>query len=431
MKKNLFLLLFLFFSSTILIQAQNDDWDWGSEPDYAREQWVILIDDVNTFKVFKEERLEQSNWLLENVPSLTPLLYTYTQKLYEGLLENATEAGDNAKVAEYSEAILNLFDKKIEVFGDEAYTLNEKGLYTEVWQEDPEKTQELYELYHKIVDLNGNETYNYNLFLYMYYACEQKYVEAISDEEILGIYNHALGITEEKIAEGGEEVEDWEYTKEFIEEQLTSGCVDVDCETLASTLRSKFEESKTDETVLKSIFQTLAGGECLDQPLLQEVALALYDINPSDQLAKVIALIYKRNGDDANYIAYLEKMEDKTELAKVYLSLAASTYNKNEARSLALQAAQTDPSLTARAYTIIGNLYMNSYSICATGDQVQSRACFLAAYDMYAKAGNASGMARAQQQFPSSEDIFTLGLSVGSPISVGCWIGGSTTLRTR
>lgn len=431
MKKSLFILFYLLISSTLVWAQESTDWDWGSDPDLAKEQWVILIDDVRTFKVFVEEREEQADWLLENVPSLTPLLYTYIQELYEGLRDKATEAGDEAKAVAYSEKILALFDKKIEMFGDEAFTLNEKGLYTEVWQEDPEKTQELYELYHKIVDLNGNETYNYNLFLYMYYACEQKYSEAIGDEEILGIYNHALGITEEKIAEGGEELEEWEYTKEFIEEQLTSGCVDVDCETLASTLRSKFEENKTDETVLKSIFQTLAGGECLDQPLLQEVALALYDLNPSDQLAKVIALIYKRNGDDANYIAYLEKMEDKTELAKVYLSLAASTYNKNEARSLALQAAQTDPSLASRAYTIIGNLYMNSYSICATGDAVQSRACFLAAYDMYAKAGNASGMARAQQQFPSKEDIFTLGLGVGSSVSVGCWIGGSTTLRTR
>jgi len=62
---------------------------------------------------------------------------------------------------------------------------------------------------------------------------------------------------------------------------------------------------------------------------------------------------------------------------------------------------------------------------------VKSRACYLAAYDMYAKAGDNSGMGRAKSQFPSITDIFSLGMKEGDAIDVGCWIGGSTTIRKR
>jgi hypothetical protein len=50
---------------------------------------------------------------------------------------------------------------------------------------------------------------------------------------------------------------------------------------------------------------------------------------------------------------------------------------------------------------------------------------------MYAKAGDNSGMANARQQFPSITDAFTLGKKEGESMNVGCWIGGTTTLRLR
>ncbi|MEJ0054858.1 MAG: hypothetical protein WDN75_03925 [Bacteroidota bacterium] len=56
---------------------------------------------------------------------------------------------------------------------------------------------------------------------------------------------------------------------------------------------------------------------------------------------------------------------------------------------------------------------------------------YLAAYEMYQRAGNSALMSRAKAQFPSKEDIFLLNWLVGSSQKVGCWIGETVTLKTR
>ena len=75
---------------------------------------------------------------------------------------------------------------------------------------------------------------------------------------------------------------------------------------------------------------------------------------------------------------------------------------------------------------------MGSHKQCAgLESKVKDRGVFLAAYKMYKKAGNSSKMARAKAQFPSSEEIFTEGMTIGQSISVGCWIGETVTLQKR
>jgi hypothetical protein len=56
---------------------------------------------------------------------------------------------------------------------------------------------------------------------------------------------------------------------------------------------------------------------------------------------------------------------------------------------------------------------------------------YLAAYDMYQRAGDAKGMARAKEQFPSKEEIFLINWSVGDTQRVSCWINETVTIRTR
>jgi len=80
----------------------------------------------------------------------------------------------------------------------------------------------------------------------------------------------------------------------------------------------------------------------------------------------------------------------------------------------------------------IGDLYYNSFDDCAKRQNMaEDRLVYLAAYEMYQKAGNASGMARAKAQFPSKEEIFLLNWQAGSTQRVGCWIGESVVLKTR
>jgi hypothetical protein len=57
----------------------------------------------------------------------------------------------------------------------------------------------------------------------------------------------------------------------------------------------------------------------------------------------------------------------------------------------------------------------------------------IAAYEMYEKAGDKAGMAKARQYFPSAEDIFSIGKTemIGKQMNTGCWINESVTLQKK
>jgi hypothetical protein len=96
---------------------------------------------------------------------------------------------------------------------------------------------------------------------------------------------------------------------------------------------------------------------------------------------------------------------------------------------MAHQALNADPT-NKDAYTVIGNLYYNSYQECKKGvNEVEDRAVFFAAFEMYRKAGNAEKMKQAKEQFPLMETIHTYNMLPGDPVRVGCWINESYTVQ--
>ena len=85
-----------------------------------------------------------------------------------------------------------------------------------------------------------------------------------------------------------------------------------------------------------------------------------------------------------------------------------------------------------KSYKLVGDLYMTSFRECAKSEsKVEDRAIFIAAYDMYRRAGDQRAMASAKEQFPSIEDIFTENYNEGETFKVGCWVNEAVTLQRR
>ena len=159
---------------------------------------------------------------------------------------------------------------------------------------------------------------------------------------------------------------------------------------------------------------------------------------PDFGLAKVLGIRYSASGDFEGGMKFFSQA---VELADTDEKKAEVTYEmalqytkkgqKSNARSYALKAVSLDPSLK-KSYKLIGDLYYNSYNDCRKGEsKVEDRAVYLAAYDMYQKAGNSQMMSAAEKQFPSIEEMFELNLQEGQSFSVGCWINTETKLRRR
>jgi tetratricopeptide (TPR) repeat protein len=122
--------------------------------------------------------------------------------------------------------------------------------------------------------------------------------------------------------------------------------------------------------------------------------------------------------------------EDPGNKADMYMQIGTMK-SGSTARDYYRKALASDPT-KREAYAAIGYLYYQSFEGCAgKADIVKDRATFLAAYDMFERAGNNKMMEAAKEQFPSKEEIFTYNYTTGDNISVDCWIGESTVIRTR
>jgi len=188
----------------------------------------------------------------------------------------------------------------------------------------------------------------------------------------------------------------------------------------------------------KKIFQLLLTGKCSDSPLFIKAAKSVHNMEPSYGLAIVVAKKEISGGSFEEGVKYydeaLELTDDNTKKGEIYFDLAtvyAAKGEKRTSRSFALQSVGADPT-RKDAYSLVANLYMTSYNDCREGvSKVADRGVFLAAFEMFKRAGDSKGMNNARNQFPSIEEIFELDLKEGDTIQVGCWINGTVAIQRR
>ncbi len=420
--------LILMLAATSGAWAQNG-WNWPEDKATAEEKNVLYTDAYKTGNY--EGALPPLTWLHENAPDLNPSIYINGSKIYEELAEKASD--ESAKL-EYQEKALKMYDLRIEHFNDEANVLNRKvSSAYKFYRNNPEKYQELLEMFEKALELNGNEFYDGNNIAYMDIIRRYKKNGGdLSDEEILERYDKISQVL------GSKQGEKFETMQGQVDAML-SEVVTVDCNFVEQNLGTKFNQNPSDAKLAKKIIQLSLNGKCTDSDLFMEAAKTVFESEPDFGMAKVIGLKCQGNGDTDCASEYLNKAleltEDNTKKGEIYYALGNMEEErgaKSTARDYYKRAVSADASMASQAYTRIGNMYFSSFSSCKQGQSiVEDRATYLAAYEMYKRAGNSSAMAKAKEQFPSKEEIFLEGKSAGESLSVGCWIGETVALQTR
>jgi len=419
--------LFCCLVLSLSVNAQNG-WNWPEDKATAMEKNALYTDALKVDNY--QEALTHLNWLFQNAPELNPSIYINGLKIYEGL---ADKEQDPAKKVEYQENAMEMYDLRIKYFNEEATVLNRKASTAyKYYRNDPEKYPELLDLFEKALELNGPEFYDGNTIAYM--DIIRRYEKGngdMPDEEILERYDKISEVLAQK-QEG-----DVASMQSKIDEMLLEA-IEVDCEYVETTMGGKLKAEPDNIKLAKRIIQLSLSGKCADSEVFMMAAKIMFESEPEHGLAKVIALKCKGSGDNQCAEEYLNKAleltEDVNEKGEVYMLLGAmetSAGSKSSARNYFLKATAS-PEQASKAYTSIGNLYFGSGDDCRQGiSKVDDRGCYLAAYEMYSKAGNNSAMERAKQQFPSKEEVFLEGKSVGSTLSVGCWIDETVTIQTR
>ena len=330
---------------------------------------------------------------------------------------------------------------RVDNCGDEADVMERKAYAA--YKYNVKKKAELkniLDLFDRAFELNNNKISYYMFLPYMsVITYNAKYLKNLSDDDILTRYDNIQEyldhqIKSEKSADKKNKLLGYKSTIDG----LLVGVVNIDCDFVREKLGPKFQEDPSDIKLAKKVFGFMLNGKCTDDPLWLQAGETILNEEPDFGIAKALGAKFKAAGQFDKSEAYfnkaLELTDDPQAKADMYVqlgSLAEKKGQKSSARGLYRKALGVDPS-KKEAYTAIGNLYCTSFNQCAgKQDIVKDRAVYLAAYEMFRKAGNTKAMNSAKAQFPSKEEIFTLNYEKGQSISVGCWIGETVTLETR
>lgn len=433
MKSLLFSLFAIMVAGSAVAQSTGDDWNWPEDKATAEERYVLYKDALrqDNYKAAKGPLL----WLMSNVPDLHNSLYIDGAKVYEGMADNAED-----KVSELAlqDSALLMYDLRIKYFNDEANVLNRKAFTAyKYYKDNQSKYGQLFDIYKRTFELNGDNVASYLLVPFMDVVRRYKLTNSdFTDAQVIEYYDQVSSIID-KLETSGKKASRVDTYRENIDKILTA-TVNVDCDFIENNMWPKLEANPDDIKQANKVLSLMYAGECTSSDIFMETVKIIYNNEANYGLGYVLGIQYikRENYDEAEkyLLEAVDLTEDNTKKAKVYLKLGDINRIQNKyssARKYYLDAVNTDPT-QKDAYKIVGDLYANSFESCKSGENiVKDRAVFIAAYEMYRKAGDTANMARMRTAFPSTEEAFTYDMTKGDAITVGCWINETVSLQTR
>ncbi len=420
-------------------------WKWPEQED---EKKIAMEKNAYYNDLLKQKNYEAAveplEYLFEKVPDLNKAIYINGEKIYRQMVKKYKKdsLGDT-----YKQKLMDLYDARITYFGDKPYVLNKKALYAYQYYLKA-KDPEVYKWIMNIVDsarilnqvkMNDALVAGYmQLTNILFQYKEYDTTKVLDNYTMLGDLIDEKMATYEKLPESKREkkVQSLTDAQKRVDDLLIK-TIDLSCDMLESTLGPKFDADTTNVKLAKKLFKLLLNAKCSDSPYFERTTEVIFNQQPDFGLAKILAISAAKADRKSDAIDYWRKAagstDDASKQGEAYINIARlyASFNKPKSKEYALKAVKTDNSLT-EAYSIIGNLCMNSFADCKGGvSKVKDRGIFLAAYSWYKKAGDTKGMASAKSQFPSKTEAFEEGYAVDSEtsITVGCWINQTVVLK--
>lgn len=431
--------LALIFLTSVAAFSQCKEVKWPENRAKAEESVAIYTDAMraNNFR----GATAAWQWMASNAPQWQTKLWIDGTEIYNKL---ASAEKDPAKKQVLVDSLMMIYDLRITNCGDEANVLNRKAQYALLYNgQNKAKTAEVLALFDKVFEISGNNVSDGNLEYYMKaIQLNQALLKNLTDDQILQRYDKIVEIIDVKIKKYQTEnkqadVDRLKKTKSNVDDILVK-IVKVDCDFVRKNLGPKFQQNPTDEALAKRIFGFMTAGGCIDDPLWLQAAEQIHKTSPDYGLAKNMGKVYAKNGNTEKAESLFSEAvglgstpQDKADALILLGDILSQKGSKSAARESYRKAIAADGSNKA-GYEKIGDLYLGSFKDCAKGVSIaEDRLVYIAAYEMYAKAGDQAKMNTAKSQFPSVAEIFELNWKEGETKSLSCWVGETVVLRTR
>ena len=215
-----------------------------------------------------------------------------------------------------------------------------------------------------------------------------------------------------------------------------------DCESLQSIYGPKVEANQTDSAYLKKAIAVMKMMKCTESEAYFQASYYMYKINPTADAATGCGYMAYKKGDFDTAIKYFDEAlsleSDSEKKAQLCYIVAASLFNSkklSQARSY-LQKAIGFKENFGDAYILLAQPYASSPNW--NDESALNKCTYFVVIDKLqrAKAVDPSVADKANELIstyarytPKAEDLFMLGIKAGDRVTIGGWIGESTTVR--
>lgn len=383
--------------------------------------------------------------VLEECPLSGTNVYINGVKLLTTLL--GTEK-DPAKYQVLFDDLMKTFDYRIKYFGTneskpEIVLLGEKAYNYQAYCPAAKRDVKLeYSWFSKSVkELKDKSAY---LMYFMKSSLDMLKADPNFREQFINDYLFAAECADKAIADSkGAMLEYNKTAKNNIDAYFVNSGV-ADCDNLQKIYAPQVETYKNNIEQLRGILRVMELVGCTESEAYFSASLYAHQIEPTPESALGCAAMSVKKGDFDSAVKFYDEAltleQDNVKRADIAYKAGLVLYadsKYSQARNYARKAIEYNKSY-GKAYILIANAYaaaprwsdepsLNSCTYCLVVDKlVQARSVDPEVAD---EANELIGKYSAH--FPAAKDLFMLGYSAGQSITIGGWIGETTTIRCK
>ncbi len=391
--------------------------------------------------------------VLKECPTLKYYTYTDAKKILRALMTEIKDR-NNADYQKYFTELMEVFDLQIQYLPQlnqklkasqqvPAYELLGDKAVDYLQYAPSAKLDEAYAWLKESVDAGKGASKGATLNAFLDISTKKVQADKSHTGQYFQDYMDATKYIEEAIAN-----ETKPNTKSYLEalkENFTPIFVSsgvADCESLQAIYGPQVEENKTDSVVLQKALNVLKLMRCTDSEAYYAASDYMYRIKPTADAAIGVGYMYIKKEQYEKAMPYIdEALAMETDNAKkaemAYLAAASLSGAKkySQARKYCYDALKYNENF-GNAYILLANLYAASPNWSNEG--ALNRCTYFVCIDKLQRAKNVDPsvaekanelIATYSRYTPEAKDLFMLGYKPGDRVTVGGWIGESTTIR--
>jgi|GEM_PF-397555 len=399
-----------------------------------------LVSSYRTFFKLKRYSDAYPTWIkvFNNCPDSSEMMYVDGAVMYRSFIESASDEQTREGLID---TLMLIYDRRMEFYGGEGNILGRKGIDLLTYEgSDIEQLEKAYSILHRSIELEGIASRETVLLGFISAGVQLYSKDRFDNNQLIGDYSLVMGILNQ--LEGSSLRVDRARTT--IEKIVRDNDI-LSCQALDSYFIPRFEENPYNKNFLDRVISTYNSAGCDRSEFYLTAIERYYELEPGPESAHDLAIRFISR-DDLQKASYFLKeavkgdgIDSDTRAVWYYelalVSKASESYC--EAIDFAREAILLDKEL-GKAYILLGDAFIAARE--ELGDDVQRRAAYWAAADIYARANLADPslgeevrqkLSDCALQYPSQEDIFFLDMKDGDPYLVEGCINVNTTVRSR